>query len=63
MQQIKKTCVAMYLEDEYEELAIKTHFDYKQPDNLIGNKPSFQSKFCKVCMKNNNTISYNRMMN
>jgi hypothetical protein len=32
----------MYLEDKYEELAIKTHFDYKRPDNLIDNHPSFQ---------------------
>jgi len=63
MQQITKTCVALYLEDKYEELAIETHFDYKWLDNPINNRPSFQCKFCKVCMKNNNIISYHIMMN
>jgi hypothetical protein len=29
MQQSRKTCVALYLEDEYEKLAMKAHFDYK----------------------------------
>jgi hypothetical protein len=29
MQQNKKTCVALCLEDEYEELAMETRFDYK----------------------------------
>jgi hypothetical protein len=35
MQQIKRTCVTLYLENEYEELAIETHFDYKWPNNLL----------------------------
>ncbi len=63
MQQIRRTCVALYIEDEYQELVIETHFDYKWLNNLIGNWPSFRCKFCKVCMKNNNIFSYHRMMN
>jgi hypothetical protein len=31
MQEIKRTCVNLYLE----ELAIETHFDYKWPNNLL----------------------------
>jgi hypothetical protein len=29
MQQSRKTCVALYLEDEYEQLVVEAHFDYK----------------------------------
>ncbi len=63
MQQSNRTCVALYFEDEYEELAGETQFDCKHPNNPVGNQPSFQCKFCKVCMKDKNTFSYHRMMN
>jgi hypothetical protein len=59
----KKTCVALYLEDEYDKLAMEAHYDYQWPDNLIYNGPSFLCKFCKVCMKDNIIISYHKMMN
>jgi hypothetical protein len=29
MQQNKRTCAALYLEDEYKQLVEETHFDYK----------------------------------
>ncbi len=51
MQQSRKTCVALYLEDEYNQLIMEAHFEYKRPNNPICNRPSFQCKFCKVCMK------------
>jgi hypothetical protein len=63
IQQSRRTCVALYLEDKYEELAVEAHFDYKRFDNLISNQPSFQCKFYKVCMKDKNIFSYHRMMN
>jgi hypothetical protein len=63
MQQSRKTCVALYLEDEYEKLAMKAHFDYKWLEKPINNWPSFQYKFYKVCMKNKNTVFYHKMMN
>jgi hypothetical protein len=55
--------MALYLEDEYEELVMEAHFDYKQPNNPIDNCPSFQCKFYKVCMTDMNTIPYHKMMN
>jgi hypothetical protein len=45
--------VALYLEDEYEKLAMEAHFDCQWLDNLIYNGPSFLCRFCKVCMKDN----------
>jgi hypothetical protein len=35
-------------------LAVEAHFDCKRLDNPIGNWPSFQCKFYKVCMKDKN---------
>jgi hypothetical protein len=55
--------VALYLENEYEELIMEAQFDYKRLNNPICNWPSFQCKFYKVCMKDNNIISYHIMMN
>jgi hypothetical protein len=54
MQQNRKTCVALYFEDEYEELVVEACSDCKWLDNPICNWPSFQCKFYKVCMKDNN---------
>jgi hypothetical protein len=64
MQQSKHHCVALYLKEEYEMLALEAHFDVKQPNvPTFGNKPSFQCKFCKTMFKNKNTLSYHKMMN
>jgi hypothetical protein len=42
MQQSRHCCVALYLKEEYEMLALETHFDVKQLDvPTFGNKPSF----------------------
>jgi len=59
----KKTCVALYFEDEYEKLAMEAHFDCQWPDNLIYNRPSFLCRFCKVWMKDNIIFFYHKMMN
>ncbi len=63
MQQSRRTCVALYFEDEYEKLAMITHFDYKWPNNPISNWPSFHYNFYKVWMKDKNIIFYHKMMN
>jgi len=56
--------VALYLEVEYEMLALETHFDMKCPYILtFSNKPPFECKFCKTMFKNKNTLSYHIMMN
>jgi hypothetical protein len=62
MQQNRHTCVALYLEEEYKALALEAHFDCKRPDIPVGNRPSFQCKFCKQCFKDKNTLSHHRMM-
>jgi hypothetical protein len=42
MQQSRHHYVALYLEEEYEMLALETHFDVKRLDRpTFGNKPSF----------------------
>jgi hypothetical protein len=52
------------LEEEYEMLALETHFDVKQLDvPTFSNKASFQCKFYKTMFKEKNTLSYHRMMN
>jgi hypothetical protein len=44
-------------------LALEAHFDVKHLNvPTFGNKPSFQWKFCKSMFKDNNTLSYHRMM-
>jgi hypothetical protein len=53
--------VVLYLEDEYEELEMETYFDCKRLDHPIGNRPSFQCKFCKVCLKDKDTFSNHKM--
>jgi len=55
--------MALYLENEYDEVVVETCFDCKQLDNRICNWPSFQCKFYKVCMKDKNIFSYQKMMN
>jgi hypothetical protein len=59
----RRTYVALYLENEYDEVVVEACFDYKRLDNPICNWPSFQSKFYKVCMKDNNIFPYQKMMN
>jgi len=55
MQQSRHHCVALYLEEEYEMLALEAHFDVKQPNiPTFGNRPSFQCKFCKIMFKDKN---------
>jgi hypothetical protein len=50
--------------EEYEMLALGTHFDVKWPHiPTFGNMPSFQCKFCKIMFKNKNTLFYHMMMN
>jgi hypothetical protein len=34
MQQSKKTCVALYLKDEYKQLVVEAHFDWRAPNSL-----------------------------
>jgi hypothetical protein len=63
MQQNRKTCVALYLENEYEELVVAARFDCKRFDNPICNWPSFQCNFYEACMKDNNIFSYHKLMN
>jgi hypothetical protein len=64
MQQSKHHCIALYLEEEYEMLALEAHFDVKRLDiPTFGNMPSFQCKFCKIMFKDKNTLSYHKMMN
>jgi len=64
MQQSRQHCVALYLEEEYEMLALETHFDVKWLDiPTFGNMPSFQCKFCKIMFKDKNTLIYHKMMN
>ncbi len=64
MQQNRQHCVALYLEEEYEMLALETHFDVKWLDvPTFGNMPSFQCKFCKIMFKDKNTLFHHRMMN
>jgi len=64
MQQSKHHCVALYLEEEYEMLALEAHFDAKQLDlPTFGNMPSFQCKFYRIMSKDKNTLFYHRMMN
>jgi hypothetical protein len=62
MQQSKKRCVALYQEQEYEELVMEVHFECKQPNILMCNRPTFQCKFYKQCMKDKNIFSFHRMM-
>ncbi len=49
MQQSRHCCVALYLEEKYEMLALEAHFDVP----IVGNMFSFQYKFYKLCL---NTI-------
>jgi hypothetical protein len=64
MQQSKHHCVALYLEEEYEILELEAHFDVKWPEiPTFGNKTSFQCKFYKTMFKDNNALSYHRMIN
>jgi hypothetical protein len=62
MQQTRHHCVALYLEDKYEELVLEAHFDVKCLDMPIGNRPSFQCTYYNKCSKDENTFSYHRMM-
>jgi hypothetical protein len=42
MQQSKRHCFALYLDEEYEMLALEAHFDVKRLDiPTFGNMPSF----------------------
>jgi hypothetical protein len=64
MHQSKHHCVALYLEEEYEMLALEAHFDVKWLDiPTFGNMPSFQCKFYKTMFKDKNTLFYHKMMN
>jgi hypothetical protein len=64
MQPSKHHCVALYLEEEYEMLALEADFDVKRLDiSTFGNMLSFQCKFCKIMFRNKNTLSYHKMMN
>jgi len=53
----------MYLENKYKQLALEAYFDIRHIDVLIGNRPSFECKFCGNLFKDKNTLSYHIMMN
>jgi hypothetical protein len=54
----------LYLEEEYEMLALEAHFDVKRPDiPTFGNRLSFQCKLCRTMFKDTNTLSYHKMVN
>jgi len=63
MQQNRHHCVTLYLEDEYEQLALETYFDIWHVDVFIGNKPSFECKFYGNLFKNKIILSSHKMMN
>jgi len=63
MQQSRHHYVTLYLEEEYEMLALEAHFDVKWPNiPTFSNMPSFQCKFCRTMFKDQNTLSYHKMM-
>jgi hypothetical protein len=53
----------LYLEDENEKLALEAYFDIRRIDVLIGNRPSFECKFCGNLFEDKNILSYHQMMN
>ncbi len=47
MQQNKKTCMVLYLEDVYEELAMEVDIYCNLPNNPISNQPSFHVSYVR----------------
>jgi hypothetical protein len=63
MQQSRHHCVTLYLEEEYEQLALEAYFDIQHVDVLIANRSSFECKFCGNLFKEKNILFYHIMMN
>ncbi len=56
IQQSRHHCVTLYLKDEYEKLALEAYFDIQRVDVLIGNRPSFECKFCGNLFKDKKIV-------
>ena len=63
MKQNRRTCAAIYCEEEYERLVIEAYWQSRSKTMMANNRYKFECIHCKESHKDKNTVSYHRMFN
>jgi hypothetical protein len=63
MKQNRKNCVAIYTEEEYEELVVEAYWEARDKIKMANNRYMFNCIYCRESHKDKNIVSYHRMFN